>query len=148
MLIPLALAPGCGGDSLESATAPLSEGTSVSPRRYLADTDAAAAAVAVVHPEPRRRRRGGYAPALAQVAPDLRAPLARARPSPAASTARLEDARLEEQRALAAAALGQVVAAMERATAAADAANPSGRRRGGRRLSNAVAELRAEPVMP
>ena len=73
------------------------------------------------------------APRLRQVAPELRAPLERATAlARRLDAARLEDARLEEQRRLAVAALGQVVRAMERTTAAAEAANPVRRRRRGR----------------
>ena len=86
------------------------------------------------------------APRLRQVAPELHAPLARATAlARRLDAARLEDARLEEQRRLAAAALGQVVRAMERTSAAADAANPVQLVAAVEDLDAAVAELRDRP---
>ena len=127
------LAAACGGGTLESSTAPLEDGTRVSPRSYLADTAAAAEAVSDFVVVTRSIGDVARAPRLREVAPELREPLARATAlARRLDAARLEDARLEEQRRLAAAALGQVVRAMERTTAAADAANPVRRRRGGR----------------
>ena len=86
------------------------------------------------------------APRLRQVAPELRPPLARATAlARRLDAARLADARLEEQRRLAVAALGQVVQAMERTAAAAEAANPVRVAAAVEDLDAAVAELRDRP---
>lgn len=85
-------------------------------------------------------------PRLKQVAPELRPPLERAVAlAGRLDAARLEDARLEEQRRLAVAALGQVVRAMERTTAAAEAENPVRVVAAIEELDAAVAELRERP---
>ena len=140
------LAAACGGGTLESSTAPLEDGTRVSPRGYLADTAAAAEAVSDFVVVTRSIGDVARAPRLREVAPELREPLARATAlARRLDAARLEDARLEEQRRLAAAALGQVVRAMERTTAAADAANPVGVAAAVEDLDAAVAELRDRP---
>jgi hypothetical protein len=86
------------------------------------------------------------APRLRQVAPELRPPLARATAlARRLDAARLEDARLEEQRRLAVAALGQVVQAMQQTSAAAEAANPVRLVAAVEDLDAAVAELRDLP---
>ncbi len=89
------------------------------------------------------------APRLRQVAPELRPPLERATAlARRLDSARLEDARLEEQRGLAVAALGQVVQAMLRTTIAAEAANPVRVAAAVEDLDAAVAELRDRPQSP
>jgi hypothetical protein len=145
----LALAPGCGSDSLGPATTPLSEGVQVSPQRYLADTDAAAAAVARFTESLEAVGAVATRPSLAQAAPGLRAALDDAEAAAQRLEAeRLEDARLEAQRARAAEALEQVLAAMRLATAAAAAGQPQRFVAAVDDYSNAVAGLRAEPAMP
>lgn len=85
-------------------------------------------------------------PRLKLVAPELRPPLERATAlARRLDAARLEDARLEEQRRLAVAALGQVIRAMERTTVAAEAENPVRVVAAVEELDAAVAELRDRP---
>ena len=118
-------AAGCGGGSLDASTAPLTDGTQVSPQRYLADTSAAAAAVS------------DFSEILSELAPTAR------RPALLAASGRLEDAldrtvavggrigaqrledrRLEAQRQRAAAALDAVIAEMSLVADAAAAGDP------------------------
>lgn len=116
---------GCGGGSLDASTAPLSTGDQVSPQRYLADTSAAAAAVSdfsaileEVAPVARKA-------AVLAVAPRLDAALTRAAAIAGRIDAeRLEDRRLEAQRARAATALDDVIVAMTLVSGAASAGQP------------------------
>jgi hypothetical protein len=145
----LALAPGCGGESLGPVSTPVSDGTEVSPQRYVAATAAAAAAVAAFSRDLAGVGAGATRPALQRTAPALRASLsAAAVQSQRLSAERLEDARLEEQRSGAAAALATVVSAMTAATEAAEGGRPALFVRAVDDYSNAVAALRAAGQAP
>ncbi len=125
-------------------TTPLSDGTQVSPQRYLADTDAAAAAVAEFTRDLATVGSVATPEALERAAPELRASLAGAEAlSQRLSAERLEDARLEAQRARAAAALEDVVAAMRTAADEAAAGRPTRFVQAVDDYSNAIAALRA-----
>lgn len=125
-------------------TTPLSDGTQVSPQRYLADTDAAAAAVAEFTRDLATVGAVATPEALGRAAPELRASLAGAEAlSQRLSAERLEDARLEAQRARAAGALEGVVAAMRAAADEAAAGRPTRFVRAVDDYSNAIAALRA-----
>ena len=97
------MAAGCGGGSLAPDTTPLGEGTQVSPQRYLADTDAAGAAVAEFTRDLTTVGNVATPEALTRAAPALRATLQDAEAlSQRLSAERVEDTRLEAQRARAA----------------------------------------------
>lgn len=120
----------------------------MSPQRYLADTDDAAAAVAAFTRELESVAPLATRPSLARAVPALRASLADAEAIAARLSAqRLDDARLEEQRARAAAALEDVVAAMRLATDAAAAAAPQRFAAAVGAYDIAVAALRDAPAM-
>lgn len=138
------MAAGCGGGSLAPDTAPLGEGTEVSPQRYLADTDAAGAAVAEFTRDLTTVGAVATPEALTRAAPALRATLMDAEAlSQRLSAERVEDARLETQRARAAAALGDVVASMRLATDAASGSRPTRFVQAVDAYSDAIAALRA-----
>jgi hypothetical protein len=124
-------------------TTPLSDGTEVSPQRYLADTDAAAAAVAAFTRDLGAVGAVATPEALERAAPALRQSLAAAEAlSERLSAERLEDARLETQRERAAAALAGVVTAMRAAADEAAAGRPTRFVQAVDAYSNAVAALR------
>jgi hypothetical protein len=113
---------GCGDRSLEASTAPLAAGTRVSPQRYLADAAAAAAAVndfssilEEIAPTAGDARLRAIAPRLAAAFTRSQAMAGRI------DGQRLEDRRLEAQRAAAATSLNAVVMAMDRVVVAARA---------------------------
>ena len=120
------MAAGCGGGSLDASTTPVPDGARVAPQRYLADTSAAAAAVsdfsavlAEVAPTASRQM-------LLSVAPRLDAAYARTSAiADRLGAERLEDRRLEAQRARAAAALDDVIVAMRLVSDAAGAGQPA-----------------------
>ena len=139
------MATGCGGGSLAPDTTPLGEGTQVSPQRYLADTDAAGAAVAEFTRDLTTVGNVATPEALTRAAPALRATLQDAEAlSQRLSAERVEDTRLEAQRARAAAALEDVVAAMRQATDAASGSRPTRFVQAVDAYSDAVAALRVE----
>lgn len=117
---------GCGGDSLGVSTAPLAPETAVEAQRYLADVAAATEAVGDyvealgALPDPATPE------ALRELAPALEPPLARVGALQARLAAeRLDDQRLDEQRAGVAAQLREVLDAMRRLRVAAAAGRPT-----------------------
>lgn len=138
-------AAGCGGGdaSLAPSTAPLEEGTEVSPQRYLADTTAAAEAVNAFSARLRRVGAEARVPALRRAAPDLEAAYERtARIADRLEAARLRDTRLERQRAEAAVALQDVVGAMSLVVVAARRGAPADAENAATGFTAAVAALR------
>lgn len=140
---------GCGGGSLDASTAPLAEGAQVSPQRYLADTSAAAGAVddfsailAEVAPVARRAALVALAGRL-DAARDRAAALA-----DRLDAQRLEDRRLEEQRARAAAALSDVVVGMTLVSDAAAAGEPEIVEAATARYARSVGDLRSITAQP
>lgn len=116
----------------------------MSPQRYLADTVAAAsgvdefsAALADAGPTATKAK-------LRAVVNRLRAPLAQTQALAARLAAqRLEDTRLEAQRARASAALDRVVAAMGAVVTAAEAGDPAAVEAASTAFGTAVGELRS-----
>ncbi|MEQ9336592.1 MAG: hypothetical protein RJQ03_05335 [Miltoncostaeaceae bacterium] len=145
LLIALALAAaGCGGDPLGPSAATVADGTTVSAQRYLADSDEAAAAVSAFSDALARVGPVARPAALRALAPDLDTLVARARTAHGRLLAqRLEDARLESQRAEVAPLLGEVVAAMEQFAAEAGAGRAVLAAAAAERFSVAVEALRA-----
>lgn len=128
---------------------PLSDGSTVSPQRYLADTSAAADAV------------NDFSSILSEVAPVARrAPLQAIAPrlddarDRAAAIAdridaqRLEDQRLEAQRARAAGVLSEVVVAMTLVSDAAAAGEPKAVEAVAGRYAASVDDLRSLTAQP
>lgn len=144
LLCALALAgAGCGGDPLGPSTATVADGTQVSAQRYLADSDEAAAAVSAYSAVLERVGPVARPLALRALAPELADIVRRARVAHGRLMAqRLEDARLEEQRAEVVPLLGEVVAAMEQFAAEAAAGRPVLAAAAAERFSEAVEALR------
>lgn len=140
---------GCGAPSAPVATAPLDDGTSVSPRRFLADAAAAAAAVrdfAIV-----LDKAGPEATAvrMAAAARDLPEPLERARLMVRRlSAARLVDQRLETERARVAPPLLAVVEEMDTVLEAARDSDAEAMARASRRFAAALEAARTAGAPP
>ena len=113
----IAIGAGCTGEPMAPSTAPVSDGSQVSAQRYLADSAAFAAVVRdfagrLEHLGPVARPAG-----LREAAPDLAAALQRADAlAERLAGERLQDARLEAQRARVAPRAAAVVAAMVEVT--------------------------------
>lgn len=116
----------------------------MSPQRYLADTDAAGAAVAEFTRALAAVGNVATPAALERAAPRLQAAQEQAEAyALRLSAERLDDARLEAQRARAADALAGVAAAMRTVTAEAAAGRPTRFVEAVDDYSNAIADLRA-----
>ena len=126
-LIPLAARRPAAGAARSRPSPPRwATGPRSRPQRYLADTDAAGAAVAEFTRDLTTVGNVATPEALTRAAPALRATLQDAEAlSERLSAERVEDTRLEAQRARAAAALEDVVAAMRQATDAASGSRPT-----------------------
>lgn len=138
---------GCGGGSLEASTDTLPDSTEVSPRRYLADADAAATAIRdfsaqleAIGPVARPAKLRELAPSLAVSLGAANTAVARLR------AARLVDARLEAQRREAVPLLEDVVDGMAAITTAAAAGQPAPTAEAVADFTAAVETLRTLPV--
>lgn len=140
-----ALAAGCGSEgSLAPSTAPLREGTQVSPQRYLADAAAAAAAVSDFSIALASVGEVARPVTLRRAAPELRASLERvAALSARLDAQRLQDRRLEVQRDRAADALDAVLTAMTQVVEAAEAGDGAAAAAAAGEYSTAVGVLRS-----
>lgn len=143
LILVVGVLSGCGGSDPVS-TGTLAVGRTVGAEQYLADAALGAEAVrefaAVVATLPTPATRG----ALRAVAADLSGPVRTAQEvSQRLSAMRLEDQRLETQRARSAAAYAPVLAAMRRLEAAARAGDPAAARKAASDLNAEADELRA-----
>jgi hypothetical protein len=137
------LLAGCGTPSAPVATAPLEDGSFISPQRFLADVSAAAEAVSDVAAAIRDAGPAATPSGMAAVSEALVEPLGRARlMAQRLAAARLEDRRLEEERARVVPALSQVVSATDDLVQAARAGDAQRTVTAGARLATAVEALR------
>ncbi|WP_217923395.1 hypothetical protein [Miltoncostaea oceani] len=142
-------AAGCGGGgaSLAPSTAPLTDGTEVSPQRYLADTAAAAAAVNAFSDALSDVGATARPATLRRVARELQEPFdTTVAISERLAAARLQDRRLEAQRGRAAPLLADVVDAMTLVVNAAEAGDPEAAEVASTEFSTAIGELRKLPA--
>lgn len=137
-------AAGCAGGPVGPSTAPLSDGTEVSPQRYLGDVDAAAATIREfsghldeIAPVARPAELRDLAPRMAATVQRARAVVERL------ESQRLADARLESQRERALPALRETLAAMLAVTTRAAAGQAGATSRAADDFREAVARLRA-----
>lgn len=135
---------GCGGEPLGPSAGTLADGTAVPAQRYLADADEAAAAVTAFSDALETVGPVARADALQAASPMLEEALSRARVAGARLSAqRLDDSRLERQRAAVVPLLDAVIAAMDDLTSAAAAGRPVLAAQASERFAAAVEELRA-----
>jgi hypothetical protein len=136
------VASGCGGGT-PTDTGPLSPGTRISARTYLADASAAADAAQDFAAALDRAGPTLHPATLKAAAPALEAALARAeRSGERLAAARLDDRRLETQRQRAVPSLQRLVDAMRGVTTAARAGDPRAAVAAARRMAAALAALR------
>jgi hypothetical protein len=141
----LAVATGCGAESLGPSSATLAEGTEVPPKRYLADAVEAADALADFGTVLAEGGTVAEREALLRLAPRLRLALGRLMVAHQRLGAeRLADHRLEQQRERAAELLDPVLVAMRRLVDAAEAGQPGRAAAASATLATTVSRLRAE----
>ncbi|MDX6555048.1 MAG: hypothetical protein QOD86_1243 [Miltoncostaeaceae bacterium] len=140
----LAVATGCGAESLGPSSATLPEGTEVAPKRYLADAVEAGDAVSDFGTILAEGGTVAEREALLGLAPRLRLALGRLIVAHQRLGAeRLADRRLEQQRERAVELLDPVLEAMRRLAQAAEDGQPGRAAAASESLSTAVAALRA-----
>lgn len=145
----LLLVGGCGTSSAPVATAPLDEGTTVSPRRFLADAAAAAAALRDFATVLTKAGPEATPVRMAAAARDLPEPMNRARLMvQRLSAAKLVDQRLEAERARVAPALSVVIGAMDAVVVAARDGDATAMVRASTRFSAALDAARTAGAAP